>query len=222
MLVADYMTRHPITIEPHKKVLEARKIMMDSAIRHLPVVGDGKRLLGLITRERLQIRPESLLSLNVWEINDYLAGLTVEKVMIKGLDLVTTSVDATLEDAADLLIRNKVGALPVVQDGVVTGIITETDLLIELKELLGAFETGWRVTVQVPNARGEFSKLTGALAAKGWGIMAMGSVRSPKQSDRWDIVLKVRGCEREELVEVLKSISGQQLLDIRVAAVYPG
>ncbi|MBC8496797.1 MAG: CBS domain-containing protein, partial [Chloroflexi bacterium] len=103
MFVKDYMTRHPIMIEPDKRVTEAQKLMGESNIRHLPVVGDGKRLLGLITREQLQIAPEKLGSLNVWEITRYLADLTVKKVMIKRADLYTISPDATVEDAAALM-----------------------------------------------------------------------------------------------------------------------
>jgi acetoin utilization protein AcuB len=215
MLVKNYMTRHPIMIEPHKRIVEAQQLMVENHIRHLPVVGDGKRLLGLITRQRLQVAPEKLSSLEVWEITRYLADLTVEKVMVKGEDLRTINSEATLEQAADLMIRHKIGGLPVIEDGMVIGVITETDLLIELRELLGANEPGWRVTVRIPDRRGEYAKLTGALTGQGWGIMAMGSVRSPKHPDHWDMVLKVTDCNRDELITVLERIEDQQLIDIR-------
>ena len=217
MLVRDYMTRHPIMIEPHLRVIEAQRLMSDNNIRHLPVVGDGKRLMGLVTRQRLSIPPERLGSLDVWEITRYLSDLTVGKVMVSGPDLTTVAPDATLEDAADLMIRHKVGGLPVLEDGVVVGIITETDLLIELQNLLGAIDRGWRVTMRVPNVRGEFLKLTRAISDHGWGIMAMGAVRSPRRAgaDTWDIVVKVRHCDQAELVAVLESIEGQEIVDLR-------
>ena len=53
MLVKDYMTRHPIMIEPNRRVVEVQKLMLENNIRHLPVIGDGKRLIGLVTRQRL-------------------------------------------------------------------------------------------------------------------------------------------------------------------------
>jgi acetoin utilization protein AcuB len=220
MFVKDYMTRHPILIEPNKRVVEAQKLMGENKIRHIPVVGDGKRLLGLVTPERLQIPPGKLHSLDVWEITRYLSNLTVEKVMLKGPDLRTIGPDATLEDAADLLHTSKIGGLPVIADDVVVGVITETDLLVELENLLGANEPGWRVTMRVPDRRGEFTRLSGAMAENGWGIMAMGSVRSPKVPDHWDIVMKVRGCSNTELMPVLESIEGQQVLDVRETSVY--
>lgn len=220
MLVKDYMTRHPIMIESSVKVTEAQKIMMENRIRHLPVVGDGKRLLGLVTRQRLSIPPERLSSLDVWEITRYLSDLTVNQVMVTGADLQTIAADATLEEAADLLIRHKIGGLPVVEDGIVVGIITETDLLIEFRNLLGANDKGWRVVMRVPDRLGEFRKLTRPISDKGWGIMAMGSVRSPRRPGYWDIILKVRHCDKEELLSVLKVLEEQEVVDIRGEPAY--
>lgn len=218
MLVRDYMTRHPIMVEPSLKVAEAQRIMAENHIRHLPVVGDGKRLLGLVTRQRLAIHPDRLGSLDVWEITRYLADLTVGKVMVGGADLQTVAPDATLEEAANLMIRYKVGGLPVCEDGVVAGIITETDLLTELRNLLGAIEPGLRVTVRVPDRIGEFRKLIKVISDNGWGIMAMGSVRTPKHADKWDLVLKVRRCTRDELVTALQAIPDQEIVDLRETA----
>jgi acetoin utilization protein AcuB len=216
MLVKDYMTRHPIMIGPDMRVTEAQKLMAENNIRHLPVAADGKRLLGLVTRQRLSIPPERLGSLDVWEITRFLSDLTVSKVMVKGPDLRTITPEATVEEAASLMIRHKIGSLPVVEDGrVVIGIITEIDLLVELQNLLGANDAGWRVTMRVPDRIGEFSKLTKAMLDNGWGIMAMGSVRAPKQPDLWDVVLKVRRPTREELMAVLETIPDQKLIDIR-------
>ena len=215
MLVKNYMTRHPVMIESHKQVMEAQRVMAESKIRHLPVVGDGKRLLGLVTPQRLQIHPERLASLNVWEITRFLAELTVDKVMIHGKGLTTISPEATLEDAAMLMIKHKLNGLPVVEGDIVVGIITDTDLLIEFGNLLGANDDGWRATVRVPNRSGEFAKLYSAILGRGWGIMAAGSVRSPKVDDHWDLVVKIRGGTEEEVAEMVAGVGGQELTDLR-------
>lgn len=215
MLVHEYMVRHPIMIEGHRRVLDAQRIMAENKIRHLPVVKEGKQLIGIITRQRMAIPPERLGSLDVWEITSFLADLTVEKVMVKGDELVTIGPNATLEESARLMIKHKIGSLPVVEDGIVIGIITEIDLLIELQNLLGANEEGWRVTMRVPNKDGEFTRLSKSISDRGWSIMSLGSVRSPKDNDFWDIVIKVSGCGKIELETVLSSIEGQQLLDLR-------
>ena len=216
MLVKDYMTRHPIMIEPARRVVEAQRLMGENNIRHLPVVADGKRLLGLVTRQRLAIRPEQLGSMDVWELTSYLHDLTVSKVMIAGQELRTIGPNATIEEAADLMIAHKISGVPVVEDGnIVVGIITETDLLIELRNLLGAIDAGWRAVVRVPDRDGEFRKLIRVISNNGWGIMALGSVRSPKRPDHWDLIVKVRHCQRDELVHAISQIEDQELVDLR-------
>ncbi|MFQ5419356.1 MAG: CBS domain-containing protein, partial [Anaerolineae bacterium] len=129
MLVKDCMTRHPIMIAPETLAAEAQKIMSENNVRHLPVVGDGKRLAGLITRERLSLKPDVLGSLNVWEITRFLSELTVEKVMLRAEHVHTIDPTRTVERAARMMTDYKVGCLPVTEDDVVVGIISEIDLL---------------------------------------------------------------------------------------------
>jgi acetoin utilization protein AcuB len=210
------MTHHPIMVEPTRRVVDAQRLMAENTISQLPIVGDGKRLLGMVTREGLAMRPAQLDSMNFWELTDYLGKLTVGKVMMPLKELATIGPNDTLEDAADLMVARRVSGLPVVEEGnIVVGIITETDLLIELRRLLGAIDPGWRVVVRVPDRMGEFRKLVQAISAKNWGIMAMGCVRAPKHPESWDIMLKLRYCTREELVAAIGEIEGQELVDLR-------
>ena len=60
MLVKDYMTPHPILADPEMRVVDAQKLMAENSIRHLPVVGDGKQLQGLVTQARLSVPVERL------------------------------------------------------------------------------------------------------------------------------------------------------------------
>ena len=215
MLVKNYMTRHPIMISPTTLAPDAQKIMIENKVRHLPVVGDGKQPLGLITRERLRIPPADLGSLNVWEITRLLSNLTVKDLMVKDKDLVTIGPDATLEEAAQIMVKNKIGCLPVLEEGIVVGIITETDMMVQLADLLGGYVSGVRVTVRVPDKVGEFAKATGAISARGGGIYASGSVPAPKRPGYWDIVLKVRDVSKEEVVAALEQIEDQEIVDVR-------
>ncbi|MGD2162096.1 MAG: CBS domain-containing protein [Anaerolineales bacterium] len=215
MLVKDCMTRHPIMISPETPALKAQNMMIENKVRHLPVVGDGKRLVGLITRETLMVPPSDLGSLNVWEISRLLSDIQAEDVMVKGKALVTIDPEATLESAADLMIKKKVGCLPVVEEGVVVGIITEVDMLAKLSELLGGGVEGVRATIRVPNKVGEYAKIFSAVSEEGWGIYASGGAASPKQPDFWDIVIKVRRATKDELLKVLEGIEGQEVIDIR-------
>jgi acetoin utilization protein AcuB len=215
MFVKDYMTRHPVMVEPTMSVVEAQRIMAETNVRHLPVIESGKRLAGLVTRERMRIPPTELASLNVWEITRFLSNLSVEDVMVKRKNVITIEPDATLEEAAEKMIGEKIGCLPVMEEGVVVGIITEIDMMAQLVDLLGGRVSGVRVTIRMPNKQGELAKVASTISAKGWGIYASGGVVAPKQPDYWDCVIKVRDVPRDELLAVLDTIEGQEVIDVR-------
>jgi acetoin utilization protein AcuB len=215
MLVKDYMTRHPIMVPPSMPAAEAQKIMVENRVRHLPVVGDGKRPLGLVSRQRLRIPPAELGSLNVWEITRFLADLTVKDVMVKGSDMLTIEPEATMEDAAQIMAEKKIGCLPVVEKNVVVGVITETDMLVELADLLGAGVPGTRITVRLPGRVGGYAKIITAISNRGWGMYATGSVPAPKREGYWDIVLKIRDVSPEEVVSALEEVEACEIMDVR-------
>ena len=217
MLVKDYMTRHPLMAAPTMPIVEAQRYMGENNIRHLPIIGAGKRLLGLVTKQSLLVQPGTLGSLNVWEITRFLSNLTVGDVMVKAQDVVTIEQDATIEEAARIMVKSKIGCLPVLEEGIVVGIITETDMLAQLMEMMVARVPGVRVTVRMPDSTGELAKLVNAINAQGWPIMACGGARPPKQPDKWDAVVKIPHVSQEEVVAVLKQVEGQEIVDVREA-----
>lgn len=215
MLVKDYMTRHPLMAGPTMSIVEAQRYMGENNIRHLPIVGDGKRLLGLVTRQRLLVDPGKLGSLDVWEITRYLSSLAVKDVMIKARDVISIDSDATIEQAARAMVKKKIGCLPVLEESIVVGIITEADLLAHLTDLMGGKVSGVRITVRIPDRIGEFAKVTAAIASQGWGIYAAGCVPAPKDPGYWDAVFKVRHVPQEALVTVLSQVEDQRIVDVR-------
>jgi len=215
MLVKDYMTRHPLMAEPAMPIVEAQRYMGENNIRHLPVVGDGKRLLGLVTRQSLLVDPGRLGSLNVWEIARTLGSLTVRDVMIKAKEIVTVRQDTTIEEAARIMIENRIGCLLVLEAGVVVGIITEIDLLARLMEMMATQTPGVRVTVRMSNVKGELARLVGAIGAQGWGIAALGGAPTPKEPAKWDAVVKIRYVSQDRVTAALEQIEGQEIVDVR-------
>lgn len=136
-LVRDWMTPNPVTIGPKTTVPEAHRLMKDRDFRRLPVVDEHGRLIGIVTLSDLrEAGPSSATTLSIFELNYLLAQLTVEKIMTR--DVVTVSPDATIRDAARLMLKHEVGALPVMENGKLVGIITESDI--------------FRVVVQRPEA----------------------------------------------------------------------
>jgi acetoin utilization protein AcuB len=215
MFVKDYMTRHPVMVEPTMSIVEAQGIMAEAKVRHLPVIETGKRLIGLVTRQRMRIPPTELGSLNVWEITRFLSNLTVKDVMVQQKDVIIIEPDATLEEAAQLMVQNKIGCLPVLEEGIVVGIITETDLLAQLMEIMAIRVPGVRATVRMPNREGELAKLVRAISTQGWGILACGGVPTPKEPGKWDAVVKIQHVSKEELVAVLEQVEGHEVVDVR-------
>ncbi|MCX7854313.1 MAG: CBS domain-containing protein, partial [Caldilineales bacterium] len=179
---------------------------------------EGKRLLGLVTRQSLAIKPDTLASLNVWEISRFLATMTVERIMVKADQVITITPERTAERAARIMTEHKIGCLVVVEDAhnpIVVGILTETDLLAAFQEMLGLPGAGVRVTMRVPNRKGEFAKIAGAVAAQGWGIIGVASYRSRRAPDRYDVVLKITDVTPDEVKVVLGQIPDQEMIDIR-------
>jgi len=216
MLVNDCMTRHPIMIPPSTLATEAQKLMSENKVRHLPVVGDGKKLEGLVTRERLALKPDILGSLNVWEITRWLANLKVKDLMLKAKEVRTISSDRTIERAANTMAKYKIGCLPVIEeDTIVAGIITETDLLFAFQEMLGLPVQGVRVTIRMSDKPGEFQKLATVLGENKLGVFGIGTFPSPGKTDRYDSVLKIATDDMEGVKQILSNIPEQELVDIR-------
>lgn len=127
MRVKDWMSASPLTVPPETSVSEARELMQRKRIRHLLVTED-EELVGIITDRDIRLTlPSPATSLSVWEVNYLLAKLTVGEVMTKRL--ITVGPDRPIEEAAQLMLEHRIGALPVVEGGRLVGILTETDLL---------------------------------------------------------------------------------------------
>ncbi|MCG6912205.1 MAG: CBS domain-containing protein [Deltaproteobacteria bacterium] len=216
MLVKDFMSRHPFMLDVDSSIVDAQRYMREVHVRHLPVVGDGKRLLGLITRETLMIEPGTLDSLNVWEITRYLSSLKVRKIMIKAREVISIEENAAIEDAALLMVENKIGCLPVLKRKVVVGLITEEDLLLQLCRLLDTRRPGMRIAVSIPDKKGETRKLVACIEKNGWGIQTIGGMPDPKDDTRYTHVVKITAnVPMAEVEKIINQIEGHVVTDIR-------
>jgi acetoin utilization protein AcuB len=213
MLVKEIMTPNPVTIEPDMSVTEAQRLMKEDNIRHLPVVREGKGVVGLITRDALnRALPSELTSLSIWEINYQLAQIKVREVMVKKVFSVTENV--TVEEAARIMIEQKIGSLLVMRDGKLVGIVTEIDLLEALSSLMGWRQPGVRITVEVPDERGWLARVATAISDAG-GLLVGGGSYPSAEPLKANIVFKVRQVPFAELVSLLKKMEGAELLDAR-------
>ena len=135
MRVCDLMTVAVIAVPPETPVMIARERMERERIRHLLVTDPTGELLGIITDRDIRLNlPSRATSLSVWEVNYLLLRLTVDQVMTKSV--ITVGPHRPAADAARLMLDHKIGALPVIQQGRVAGMLTGSDVLKTLVQIL--------------------------------------------------------------------------------------
>ena len=211
MLVGERMSKPVITISPDMPISEALNLMKKEHIRRAPVVRDGK-LAGIVSdKDLLNASPSPVTTLSIWEMNYLLSKVTVSQVMSTNVMAVTE--DTPIEQAARIMADNKIGGLPVMRDGHVVGIITETDLFKVFLELLGAREPGVRVTALVEDRPGELADITEAIASRKGSFIAFGQFSSQKPNTKV-VTFKVKGLSQDEIKAAITPVV-QEILDIR-------
>jgi acetoin utilization protein AcuB len=212
MLVKERMSHPIIVVQPEMPIQEALKQMQEKRVRRFPVVDKRGRLVGIVSeRDLLHAAPSDATSLSIWEVNYLVSKITVEKVMTR--DVITISEDTPLEEAARIMADHKIGGLPVMREGKVVGIITETDLFRIFLEILGARESGVRIAVLVRNVPGELTKLTKAIFEAGGNIVALGTFLGESSENR-EITIKVADVDGKLLLSTIKPLV-ERIIDFR-------
>jgi acetoin utilization protein AcuB len=212
MLVKERMTRNPITIRPDTPVTEAQAMMKREKIHHLPVLDKDEKLVGIVSeKDLLYASPSPASTLSVYEMTSLLAKLKVEKVMSK--NVITAEENVPLEEAARIMADRGIGGLPIMRGSSLVGVITESDLFRVFIELFGARQKGIRVSLTVPNVKGELAKVSAAVTAAGGNILALGTFLGEDPS-LGRVTLKVDGMTRDALVRVLTPLA-KSIDDVR-------
>ena len=133
LLVRDVMTKDPFTMEPEDSLMKAVELMRLRGVRRVPVVLAGL-LVGLLAEGDLKRAQPSILSDSQDEFTSVMEGTPISRIMIQSP--ITVAPDTPLLAAAETLQSTKYGALPVVEDGKVVGILTDTDLIKTLVDVL--------------------------------------------------------------------------------------
>jgi acetoin utilization protein AcuB len=176
--------------------------MRDRKIRRLPVVDKG-RLVGIITHhDLLQASPSPATSLSVHEMNYLLAKMKVKDVMKR--NPVTVSPDTPFEEALRLGQEKKIGSFPVVEDGKLVGIATESDIVRVLTQALGLKDEGSRITIEGLGGKlGELQEVISVVDRNKTVILSMMSWPRPDKKD-WMLVLRLRSKSTDPIVKDFK------------------
>ena len=131
--VEDFMHLNPVVLKSDASVIEAIKLLEEHNFRHLPIVDDENRVIGIVSdRDIKQVRVAiDLFNVSLEEAEE---EIVVADIMTR--NVITVSPDTLLQKAAEIMMIHKIGALPVVESDKIIGIITETDLLKALVWIL--------------------------------------------------------------------------------------
>ncbi len=147
--------RNPITISSDASFYEARNLIHEKGVRHLPVVDKNNALVGIVTdRDIREAAPSDATLLSVQELNYLLGKLKVSSFMTPKDKLITITPDTIIEEAVQLMHDHKIGCLPILENGKLYGLFTETDALDHLVDIFGFKQKGTRLTLALEDKPG--------------------------------------------------------------------
>ena len=191
MKIRRRMAHKPITIHPDKTIVDALKLMKKHSIRHLPVI-DGEKFVGFISE--FDVREVRLLPMS-YEIK-------IRDVMIK--NPITIGPDENLEDAARLIYENKIGGLPVLEDGKLVGVITSKDILAAFIEIMGVLESSSRIDVVLGDKPHAFEEVSRVVKENGGNIISVGMTTHAERSNKKVYYFRIEKCDVEAIAEAIK------------------
>ncbi len=216
MLVRERMSQPVFSVLPEMPVQEALAQMRKENVSRYPVVNNKGKLVGIVSEDDLlNASPSAATSLSVWEVNYLLSKITVDRVMTK--KVVTVEETTPLEEAARMMADYRIGGLPVMKDNALVGIITQTDLFRVFLELLGARESGVRLTALVKEERGMLHQLTKAIVEAGGNIIALSTFSGTSSADR-ELTVKVNEIDETTLLNAVKPLV-TEICDIRTITI---
>jgi acetoin utilization protein AcuB len=204
--VRDIMTTNVVTIPSNTNILKARRFMSSHGFRRLPVVDKGE-LVGIVTADRLEkVAPPEATGDRIWELTYSLGSLYrthVKQVMRK--DVVTATPDMTIEEALALAQAKKVGAMIVVDDGKVVGIVTTNDFFYRIvNRVLGLGEPGTRIEVAGGGECRAMEEIISTINRLGLKIITLLIMAVPRAAKK-DIVVHIDSDDVTQLITELKA-----------------
>lgn len=212
MMVIDVMTKNPLYVHPDLPLPDAKNMMRKERVKRLLVLDGKNRMVGIITeRDIVNAAPSPASSLSVYEMTQLLSKVTVGEVMTK--DVITVTESEVVEEAARVMVDNDISALPVMRGDVPVGIVSDGDIFRFFIRIFGARQRGIRVTMLVPERKGELQALSEAIADKGGNVTALVVCDGCDVTNK-SCMIKVSDIDRDTLLEVVKPLA-IEITDIR-------
>ncbi len=199
MYVQQFMTSQVFTVTPSESIFNAMNLMQTKKINRLPVISGGK-LVGIVTDGDLRAASASpATTLSKFEMNELLSKICIKDVAVK--KVVTCTPDAMIEDAALIMRENKVGALPVMENDKLVGIITHNNILDAFLDIMGARSPGKRIVIEVRDEMGIINEVTSVTKELELDITSLAVYHLSNR--KVQILCRLDGERSEEAVEIL-------------------
>ena len=212
MIVKEVMRTNVICASSDTKATEVKNMMTENNVSKLPVVDNGK-LVGIVTKtDLLKAEPSSATTLDMFEISYLLSKLTVKKIM--NTKVISVGPNEVVEEAARIMVDNKISCLPVVDGDALIGIITKSDLFHMFTEMFGAREKGVRVVALVNDAPGVLVNVAKEISDLNANII---SAVTTKQGidNKIMLTIKATGLDEAKMKSIFED-AGFEIQDIRV------
>lgn len=202
MIIERRMTKNPVTCSPDMSIQDASDLIKKEHVHRLPVLDKTGKLVGVISeKDILKAAPSPASTLSAYETNYLLSKLTVKKIMSR--NPVTVTKDTAVEDAAMLMIDQDLSCLPILEEGVLVGIVSKSDLFRMLLESFGARVPGTALTFLVEDRKGILAEIIGKISEKGLDIISCSCFEGTSEDNRY-IDIKVAGVTSSELIDIVK------------------
>jgi len=206
MLVGSRMTYPVITISPRATLDSANDLINKESIHSLPVVDRQGRLLGLITKDKI----DSVLCKN-GSTNEVESELLVEDFMMT--QVLTVTENTPIEEAARIISDYDIKSLPVIRGNYVVGIITATSLIRIFLEMTGARSQGIRLTLQVEDVPGKIFSIFKKICEMNGNVVSFSTYNSEEKGYKM-MTLKIDGIEKYEFKQAITPLV-YKVADIR-------
>lgn len=201
MLVSDVMTRKVVAIGPDTPIRDVQALMEQRNIRHFPILqsrssAEPDALIGIVSDRDVRLvgadHPRAPVGLT--------AADPISQLMV--FPVLTAHPDDPIEETAKVLRENKIGAMPVMDEGRLVGIVTGIDMLDALVRMSGVYEAASRIEVEVANRPGSLAELLRHVAARNVNVSSVMTTRG--DPDTVTFVLRVSTVDGHGLARYLR------------------
>ncbi len=191
MFVSDWMTRKVFTVSIDDFLSDAVSIMKERRIKHLPVMKNDV-LKGIVSdRDIKEYSPSKATTLDVYELHYLLANTKLKDIVKTKVYSITS--DTPIEEAAMLMLDQNIGALPVLDDGKLVGIISDKDIFHALVDITGVRHGGTRICVTIEDRAGSIKEVADIIRKHGFGLRGVFSTYEGVKEGYRKVVIRTHG-----------------------------